>query len=798
MKKTVLTLFVAFGIVLISSAQNVNVTLASRLSYGNQSLSNICGWVDTADSKEYALVGAQDGLSIVDVTNPANPFEVVQIPGPSSNWREIKTVGNYAYITTEQCCIGLQIVDLTNLPGTNLPVATWTPVIGNDTLKRIHALHADNGKIYLYGSNVGNKGAIIADVTTNPMAPVYLGSYDPRYVHDGYVRNDTMYAGHIYDGEVAVVNASNPASPVVLATFETPTKFTHNTWLSADSKICFTTDENNDSYLGAYDISNLGNVFEIDRIQTNPGSGSIVHNTHILRKNNVDYAVTSWYTEGFTITDVSRPNNLVQVGNYDTYTANNSGFNGCWGVYPFFPSGTIVASDIDSGLFVFSPTYAPGCYLEGIVKNCNTGAPLSGVQVELQVANPQSTSHTDITDFLGQYAVGIQQPGTYQVIISKFGYVSDTATVILTSGVVLNDTFQLCPKQVFSYGGKIFDNATLAGIPNAHVSIYDANISWDTITDANGDFTIPSMFAGNYVAAAGKWGYFTKCFSGQNITASSAALNIGLDKGIYDDFIFDFGWTVSGDANEGIWERGEPLGTTSQGNPVNPDDDVQTDCGDQAYVTGNKGVTGSDDDVDGGTTILTSPVFDLTGYTVPYVYFSRWKRLSLISLDTVIISISNGTTTAVLESISALNLGQASWVNHNYKVSSFLTPTSTMTFQMKVSDYDSDNTNEGGLDKFYILDSVNNSSVNEIANRVEVLAFPNPFTDRMTIQILNERPAIYSLILFDVFGREVRKLSSDISTNSFVIEREGLGSGMYFYRIMDGNAVVNTGKICVE
>ena len=502
MKKYTLLVIIAGFSVAFSNAQNLNLTLASKLSYGNQSLSNICGWVDTADSKEYALVGAENGLSIVDVSNPAAPVEIIQIPGPASTWREIKTVGDYAYVTTEDGTIGLQIVELTNLPGTNLNVTTWTPVIGGQTLETIHALHADNGKVYLYGTNVGNKGAVIIDVSTTPMAPVYLGSYDPRYVHDGFVRNDTLYAGHIYDGECAVVDCSNPASPVILATFETPTKFTHNTWLSADSKTCFTTDENANSFLGAYDLTDLNNIKETDRIQTNPGSNSIVHNTHIIQDNNIDYAVTSWYTEGITIVDCSRPNNLVQVGNYDTYTGSGTGFNGCWGVYPYLPSGTIVASDISGGLYVFSPTYKRACYLEGIVKDCNTGAPISGVDVTLQVVNPQSNSVTDKTDFLGQYAVGIAEPDTYLVVFSKIGFFTDTDTVILSAGVVKLDTFLLCPLQTFSLMGKIVDNATSVGIPSAHVSIYDNNIKWDTIADANGNFNVPGIFAGSYGIAA--------------------------------------------------------------------------------------------------------------------------------------------------------------------------------------------------------------------------------------------------------------------------------------------------------
>lgn len=120
------------------------------------------------------------------------------------------------------------------------------------------------------------------------------------------------------------------------------------------------------SSLTSYDISNLGNVIELDQIKSNPGTNSIVHNTHIT----LEYlAVTSWYRDGFTIVDVKRPNNLVKVGSYDTYpTAGGNGFNGAWGVYPFLPSGTIVVSNIEDGLHVLTPTYMRACWLRGILK----------------------------------------------------------------------------------------------------------------------------------------------------------------------------------------------------------------------------------------------------------------------------------------------------------------------------------------------------------------------------------------------------------------------------------------------
>jgi hypothetical protein len=44
---------------------------------------------------------------------------------------------------------------------------------------------------------------------------------------------------------------------------------------------------------------------------------------------------------------------------YDTYPQNDTIFNptyeGCWGVYPFLPSGNIIASDRANGIFVLQP-----------------------------------------------------------------------------------------------------------------------------------------------------------------------------------------------------------------------------------------------------------------------------------------------------------------------------------------------------------------------------------------------------------------------------------------------------------
>ena len=434
-----------------TNAQNLNVTLRAQLQYTGQTCANICGYVDSLGN-EYALVGASHGLSIVDVTNPSLPVEVYHHVAPVSNlWQEIKVSGHYAYTTTEGGG-GLKIFNLRSLPDTSGIIMHYytgdSTAAGNmaNSLNTIHALHIDGHYVYLYGGNFLNGCVKVLDIA-DPWNPTYVGHYayginNQRYVHDGYVRNDTLYAAHIYPGFFSVVDFTDKSNPVVLNTQSTPNFFTHNTWLSTNSKTLFTTDEVTDSYLTSYDVSDLSNITELDKIQSNPGSGSIVHNTHIIRVAGNDYAVTSWYRDGFTINDVGRPQNMVQVGNYDTYLGSGTGFDGSWGVYPYLPSGTIVVSNINEGLFVFTPNYVRACYLEGTVTDSLTGFPINAANVSIL-----TTSVTDSSDFSGDYKMGLPSPGaTYTVTYSKAGYNSKTiSNVVLSAGVVTSENVQLTP-----------------------------------------------------------------------------------------------------------------------------------------------------------------------------------------------------------------------------------------------------------------------------------------------------------------------------------------------------------------
>ena len=57
---------------------------------------------------------------------------------------------------------------------------------------------------------------------------------------------------------------------------------------------------------------------------------------------------------GKTIIDISNPTEPREIGYFDTvpYGENTAGFGGSWSNYPYFPSGTIIVTSGNEGLFI--------------------------------------------------------------------------------------------------------------------------------------------------------------------------------------------------------------------------------------------------------------------------------------------------------------------------------------------------------------------------------------------------------------------------------------------------------------
>ena len=475
MKKIIL-LFIL--IPFFSYSQNsMNMSLLGTYDYSTTQGNDIWGWVDGSNN-EYALVGLRSGFSVVNVTNPVSPIEEFFIPDVNSTWRDIKTWGDYAYITTE-ASVGLLIVDLSDMTGNTFShVSQFTNNNGGSvSFTSAHDIYIDeNGIAYIFGAGgpgPQSNGAIFLDVDANPTNPVYLGEWSDEYIHDGMVRGDTMWAGCVYDGKVFCVDVSDKTNPQTLGSATTPNAFTHNAWVSDNGDYVFTTDEQSGAYLTAFDVSNPSNIFEVDRIQSNPGSNSIPHNTFVDGR----FLITSYYRDGTTVHDITYPNYMIQVAYYDSYVGSGNGFDGCWGTYPFLPSGNIISSDINSGpggsgrLLIYGRDFQQACYLQGNVTDGITSLPINNASIEIL-----STSINENTNLIGFYQTASVNSGTFQVVFSASGYSSDTLNVSLVNGVmtilnatlfppcntfniVTNNNVQICSNTSYTVGNSTYDTS---------------------------------------------------------------------------------------------------------------------------------------------------------------------------------------------------------------------------------------------------------------------------------------------------------------------------------------------------
>lgn len=330
-------------------------THGSTSCYGTVYFSSCWGWV-SPDGREYAFLGTYTGTAIIDL-NVSPIREIAHIPGPPAScaYREIKTYKHYAYIVSEGGQ-GVQIVDLSRLPDTAILVRNFNYVNGTRNILRSHTVTLADGYLYLNGcANWSLGGVVIFSLHNDPTNPQYVGQFQPQYIHDSYVRNDTLYAAAIYgnSGGLYVVDVRNKANPQVLRFIQYNGSGTHHAWASINGgRYVFTTDEigtvNN---LKVWDLQNLGSgppYTPLAQYQASPND--IIHNVH----GRGHYAYISHYSAGMRVVDVHNPAAPVEVGWYDSYPGASGSFNGCWGVYPYFPSGRWIGSDMQTGLYLLN------------------------------------------------------------------------------------------------------------------------------------------------------------------------------------------------------------------------------------------------------------------------------------------------------------------------------------------------------------------------------------------------------------------------------------------------------------
>jgi choice-of-anchor B domain-containing protein len=442
----------------LTGQQPVNLQLlANKNDFPESLYSDIWGYTDSL-GREYALLGVRTGTAIYSLENPRNPKLIKFIPAVQSIWRDLQAFGKFVYAMADRGEDGIQIIDMGNAPE-EITSKFYKPVINTTSINRCHNLFIDEkGFMYLSGCNINNGGVLIFDVASSPGNPKFISSTNSRYSHDTYARGDTLWSADVFIGEFSVLDVSVKTAPRMVATQPTSSRFTHNCWLSDDGRYLFTTDEKVFGTVDAYDVSKLNDIRLLDKFmpQNAQANRAIPHNTHYYK----GFLVTSWYTEGVIITDAHRPQNMVETGSYDTYPDTKQGFEGCWGVFPYFPSGTLLASDISTGLYVFRPDYKRAAYFEGKVVDASNGVPIFGARIK-------AGKMDETSDFFGMFKTGSPDSGIVTAIVSAPGYVSDTFAVALKPGQVFEKEIRLKTGSVTSINKiRLREDSRITVVPN--------------------------------------------------------------------------------------------------------------------------------------------------------------------------------------------------------------------------------------------------------------------------------------------------------------------------------------------
>lgn len=772
------------------SAQ-LNTTLRDNLDY-DQAVNDIWGYV-APDGTEYAIVGTQTGTSFVSLADPDNIQEVAFIPGDNSVWRDIKTFGEYAYTTADQGNQGITAFDLSDLPNNVTFKRNTYQIPGfGPTFDNAHNLYIDtnNGRLYTAGGTrqINDGGILIFDLNTDPMTPEFVAAAPETYSHDVYVKADTLYCSEIYDGELAMYDISDLDNIKTLGTTLTPFTFTHNAWTTDNSKFIFTTDERGNAPVAAYDISDKEDIqktFEF-RPLGSLNTGTIPHNVHVIE----DYLSISYYTDGLVVADASKPDNIIEVANYDTWPGPNGDFNGCWGAYPFLPSGLTLATDRQTGLYVLDVDYKRAARLEGTITDLQTTQPINDVLVEIDADQLNSVS----SNAQGVYKTGLAEGGTYNVSILAENYMPLSVEKDLVNGDCLLFDTTMTKSPVYDLNITVVDDETGAPIPAAKFEFRNHFRDISMVTDQNGKVTFSTPYDGDFELVITEWGYLTMLET--NIDPSNLIGQvIRLTPGYMDDFITDEGWTISGDASTGEWERAIPVGTIFNEEFMNPGLDASGDLGEECYVTGNMGGDPRNGDIDDGFTTITSPEFGPLGLAdlkVSYQYWFANAGADPIN-DTLTISITNGTETSIVKKYAFD--GNARWIADSFRIDEFVEVNDALQLIVTASDPIGTQGHlvEAGFDNFLVYGrTIPVGTDNHFANLLQAKVFPNPSQEAFNLQYEGRTLTNPSIRVTDAIGRMISQQTFSGESVTFGAE---LPSGLYFAELYDGASRVYVTKL---
>ncbi len=449
-----------------------NMELVGYLGF-EQDVSDITGFAQ--DNREFAVIGLQNSAAFVDITDPTNPYEIGRISGGTSIWRDLKYWNRHVYIGTE-ASDGVKVVSVED-PDNPVLVSTISDFTNS------HNIHIDvDGYLYVVGASTYD--IWIYDLSV-PETPQLIGTWNGEYMHDIEVFNNKIYGAGIYSGYFYIIDVSDKSNPYTLVSYNTGGGYisTHDCAVTYDEQYLFTADENTGGHIKVWDISDYNNINLVSEYMTDPSHSS--HNIYIRPETN--YLIISYYADGTRMLDISDPTNPIEAAYYDT--SNIEGlYVGNWGTYAYLPSGYIISSDIETGLYVLmSPLILSPPEMEYSVSNTDfvldNGEIITGTINVSNIGDEESTLNYNVSTSPFEVVGGSDAFGYYwsdsnmnEDISFNWIDISETGSIYtFPNNDNAGDNVSLGFN--FPFYGEIYNSLIIN--PNGWIGFGDDNSEWD-------------------------------------------------------------------------------------------------------------------------------------------------------------------------------------------------------------------------------------------------------------------------------------------------------------------------------
>ncbi|MDM7923137.1 MAG: hypothetical protein QUS14_12625 [Pyrinomonadaceae bacterium] len=404
---------IRFAFIVAMTALSASAALAQGVRLRSQiaptcATSSSLKFADIFAEGNIAVMGSYNcrGAFIFDISNPDSPqLASWYNPGANQQFLEAIVLNGRGYFGSGNSG-GVHIVDLSNPANPQLlGTVNSTNGGGHNSIHEMMVIEQNGGIYLIENSNSTSVKTIKIINVTNPSSPVFVRDLVPtevQWIHAMHIRGNKMYTSgwgnSSFRARTEIYDISNLTTqqPQLLGAIEDPSASVtagnsmHSSWTSEDGNYLYSAREVTNSNgaspgdIRVYDVRTPSTPLLIKRISMNDlGLNAVTPHNPVVKGNRL---YVSWYQAGLQVFDISKPEDPIRIGQYDTFptvfspeesakeistvsdpwdimcgsdslqNALPTTYAGAWAVFPFLGDDKVLIGDLATGLYAVDVT----------------------------------------------------------------------------------------------------------------------------------------------------------------------------------------------------------------------------------------------------------------------------------------------------------------------------------------------------------------------------------------------------------------------------------------------------------